>query len=248
MTIKSNRKPSLRMIMWRGVLVVSVLLVAGLLRLTALERYPIPVNHDELSNIYDGWSIAQTGADRSGRRWPILCYGFGPSDNRPALFAWLCAGVSWWTGFSVWGCRAISGVVGTATVALVGLWGLRVLGCRGAMLAMVLLAVSPWHVAYSRLSLEGTAVPGLFCVAIILLVRRAAFSGMTPPEFQQADRRVWGRYIEFCTQLNRYHFITRQEALQQWQASAQNKRWLLLDVARTFGYELGGPSSLTPER
>lgn len=159
----------------RGVILVSALmLLAGFLRLAGLERYPELVNEDELSNAYDGWSIAQTGADRSGRRYPILCRGWGPGDNRPALFAWLCAGVSAWTGFSMGACRAVSGVLGTVTVGLVGLWAYRRFGRWAGLVATAMLAVSPWHLLFSRLAHEGTALVGLFCILIVLLVGEAA--------------------------------------------------------------------------
>jgi len=149
------------------ILVGAVMGLAGFLRLACLNDYPRGVNHDELSNMYDGWSIARTGADRSGRYWPILCYGFGPCDNRPAMFAWLCAGVSRFTGFSVPACRGVS-------VALAGLWGWRLSGSGGAILSMLILAVSPWHVLYSRIAHEGMALTGMFSVAIVLSLRDAA--------------------------------------------------------------------------
>ena len=153
--------------------VVVILLLAAGLRLAGLDRYPMPVNWDELSNMYDGWSIAETGADRAGRKWPILCYGNGPRDNRPALMAWLCAVPSWFAGFTVAGCRGVAAVAGVAGVMLAGVWGRRVLGYRGALLTMLLLAVSPWHVVFSRSGHEGAALPGLFCVCIVLLLREA---------------------------------------------------------------------------
>jgi hypothetical protein len=151
----------------------AVLVLAAFLRFAALDQYPAPVNWDELSNMYDGWSIAETGADRAGRKWPILCYGNGPRDNRPALMAWLCAIPSWFVGFTVAGCRGVAAVLGVAGVLLVGVWGRRVLGDRGALLTMLLLAVSPWHVLFSRSGHEGAALPGFFCVCIVLLMREA---------------------------------------------------------------------------
>ncbi len=159
-----------------GILVVflCIIALAGMLRLLYLDAYPPPVNEDELSNIYDGWSIAETWADRSSRRFPILCKGWGPGDYRPSMFAWLCAGVSAWTGFSVIACRAVSGVLGTLTVGLAGLWGYRAFGHLGAMVFAALLTVSPWHLQFSRFAHEGTALPGIFVIAILLLLRRSA--------------------------------------------------------------------------
>ncbi len=123
--------------------------------------------------MYDGWSIAETGADRSGRRHPVLCYGNGPRDNRPALMAWLCAGVYELFGFSPVACRGVSGLAGVAAVVLLGWWAWGIVGRGGALVGMLLLAVSPWHVLFSREAHEGKALPGLFCVAIILTLRRA---------------------------------------------------------------------------
>jgi len=152
---------------------IAVLVLAAGLRLIALDRYPVLVNQDELSNMYDGWSIAETGADRSGRGHPILCYGGGPRDERPALMAWLCAGAYELFGFSPEACRGISGIVGVASIALAGWWAWSIAGRYGALIGMVLLSVSPWHVLFSREAHEGKALPGLFCVAIILTLRRA---------------------------------------------------------------------------
>ncbi len=163
-----------------------LVMIAAFVRLYALDRYPVPVNHDELSNVYDGWSIAETGADRSGRRWPIICYGFGPADNRPAMFAWLCAGVSKWTGLSVVGCRAVAGGLGVLSVILAAIWGRRVLGRHGALILTAMLAVDPWHVSFSRSALEGTVLPGLFTVLILLSFRAATMAAGTT-----ASRRLW---------------------------------------------------------
>ncbi len=159
---------------WRRAwLFVAVLVLAGVLRFTGLDDYPVPVNWDELSNMYDGWSIAETGADRAGDKWPIICYAGGPRDHRPALMAWLCAVPSWFAGFTVAGCRGVAALVGVVTVMLVGVWGRRVLGYRGALLTMLLLAVSPWHVLFSRSAVESAALPGFFCVCTVLLIREA---------------------------------------------------------------------------
>ncbi len=161
---------------WRWGFAAVVIVQAALLRFAWLERYPELVNEDELSNVYDGWSIAETGADRSGRRYPILCRGWGPGDNRPSMFAWFCAIPSRFVGFSVgWG-RAVSALFGIATVILVGVWGGRVFGYWGGLAAMLVLSVSPWHVLFSRLAHEGCALPGFFGVVIILTVRTAVLS------------------------------------------------------------------------
>lgn len=157
---------------WRWVLAVLVLL-AALVRLVALERAPLPVNQDELSNIYDATCLAETGADRWGTRHPVLLRGFGDLDYRPALQAWLTALPMKLGGFSVGLGRAVSGVLGTLTVLLVALVARPLLGPGGALLAGLLVALSPWHLLYSRLAHEGAALPPFFVALILWLWQRA---------------------------------------------------------------------------
>src|SRR5688500_602802 len=70
---------------WRLVALVLILAVGAWLRLYQLDQYPLGVHHDELSNMYDGWSIAETGADRFGSYLPIIERAYGENDYRPAM-------------------------------------------------------------------------------------------------------------------------------------------------------------------
>lgn len=157
---------------WRWAL-AAVVLLAALLRLVGLERAPLPVNQDELSNAYDAWCLAETGCDRWGRPHPVLLRGFGDLDYRPALQAWLTVLPVKVSGFSVGVARAVSGVVGTLTVLLVALGTRPLLGPGGALLAALATALSPWHLLYSRMAHEGGALPPLFVALALVLWQRA---------------------------------------------------------------------------
>jgi 4-amino-4-deoxy-L-arabinose transferase-like glycosyltransferase len=149
------------------------LLVGVLLRLLYLGDYPLPMHQDELSNAYDGYCIAETGADRFGSRFPFIVRGFGNLDYRPALQAWLGAASVRVLGFSVTAGRLPSALLGA--LALVLLWRyVETLAGRAAALAAVALgALSPWHVLYSRIAHEGTSLPPFFVIAGLLLWQRA---------------------------------------------------------------------------
>lgn len=154
--------------------VALALALAACLRFLALDRFPRPVNQDELSNLYDGWALATLGTDRHGAPWPFVLQGFGASDYRPALCAWLIAIPARWSGFSVAAGRAVSAVVGVASLLLAAAWAHRALG-RGAALAVIIVAsVTPWHLLYSRLAHEGAMLPACFFAAVLLSVRAAA--------------------------------------------------------------------------
>ena len=61
----------------RRALFVMLILCGAFLRLYQLDQYPLGVHQDELSNIYDGWSLATTGADRFGDMHPAVVRAFG---------------------------------------------------------------------------------------------------------------------------------------------------------------------------
>ncbi len=164
-------RPARRGAFW--LVAIALLLFSAVLRFAALDRFPLPINQDELSNIYDGWCLAEIGADRHGAPWPFVLRGFGATDYRPALCAWLNAIPGYLVGFSVAGGRAMSGVVGVVSIALAALWAYRSMGWRGAILAIVFLGVTPWHLLYSRMAHEGAILPAVFTIGIILALRAA---------------------------------------------------------------------------
>lgn len=149
------------------------ILAAVLLRFVALDRYPLPLHQDELSNIYDGYSIATTGADRAGARWPILLRAMGPGDYRPALYAYLAAGTTWAWGFSVWAGRIPAAVLGVLTVVLVFALGRRLMGKSGGLVALLFAAFSPILIQYGRQAHEGACLPPFFAILTVYLLYRA---------------------------------------------------------------------------
>ncbi len=148
----------------RRATVVSSLLAAAALRLVALDRYPTPLHQDELSDIYDGYSIATTGADRAGDAWPILLRGMGPGDYHPGLYAYLAAASTWFGGFSVWWGRLPAALAGIATVWFVYATARRLLGDAGGRLALAFITFSPIHIQYSRQAHQGACLVPLFVI------------------------------------------------------------------------------------
>ncbi len=160
-----------------ALVVTAAILAAVLLRFGALDRYPAPLHQDELSNIYDGYSLATTGADRAGVRWPILLRAMGPGDYRPALYAYLAAVTTGIGGFSTWAGRVPAAVVGVLTVVLVFLFARRLLGNTGGLLALLFATFSPILIQYGRQAHEGACLPPFFAILTVYLLYRA----MEPP-------------------------------------------------------------------
>jgi 4-amino-4-deoxy-L-arabinose transferase-like glycosyltransferase len=157
-----------------------LLLIGFSLRLFHLEHFPMGVNQDELSNIYDGYSIAETGADRWGQRFPVILRGFGDWDYRPPLYAWLSAGTIRVFGFSVASGRLVSALLGCVSLVLIYLVAKRVGGLVFAFFALLLATFSPWHILFSRIASEGTMLPPFFLISACYLWQRAKESSYKP--------------------------------------------------------------------
>ena len=157
-----------------------LLLIGAVLRLAFLDRYPLPIHQDELSNTYDGYSIAQTGADRFGSRLPFVVRGFGEPDYRPALQAWLDAGAVGLLGFSTAAGRLPSALLGVVALLLLYAYVRALAGRAAALVAVALAAFSPWHVLFSRMAHEGTSLPPFFVIASLLLWQRAVIRRYAP--------------------------------------------------------------------
>jgi len=148
-------------------LVITVLGFAAFLRVAALDRYPLPIHQDELSDIYDGYCLATTGADRSGTSWPVLIRGMGPGDYHPGMYAYLAAATTYFSGFSVAAGRLPAAVAGILTVFLVYLTALRLVGRTGAVVALVFGAFSPILIQYSRQAHQGVCLVPLLVILIV---------------------------------------------------------------------------------
>ena len=138
------------------------------------------VNQDELSNIYDGYAIAQTGADRWGLHFPTILRGFGRLDYRPPMYAWLSAATIQLLGFSVSSGRLVSAVLGCASLVLGFLVARRLGGQLFAYFALLLAVLSPWHILFSRTASEGAMLPPFFLISACYLWQRAKAADYKP--------------------------------------------------------------------
>lgn len=143
--------------------------IAFFLRIYNLEKYPSQLHVDEISNIYDGYSIAETGADRWGVKYPVILRAYGESDNRPPMYSWLSAGSIKLFGYSVFAGRLPSVIFGMVSLFLLFVTARKIGGSLFAYLALLLMSLSPWHIIMSRLALEAGALTPFFMILTIYL-------------------------------------------------------------------------------
>src|SRR5271156_255672 len=134
------------------VALVILLVAASIPRVVALGRVPLGLNQDEACNGYDAYSLLQTGRDQAGNRLPITIQAF--NDYRMPLFDYSLVPVLGVFGLDAASVRFGAALWGIADLVALALLGWLMFGMRGAVLAVVLTALSPWHLPLSRFGHE----------------------------------------------------------------------------------------------
>ncbi|MBN1889214.1 MAG: glycosyltransferase family 39 protein [Thermoflexales bacterium] len=149
---------------WCGI--IAILCLATALRFADLERVPAALNVDEALNGYEAYSLLKTGRDEWGTPWPVLIRGFN-DYRRPAIVYTAIPFVAM-LGLSTFSIRATAATWGILTVLLTYCLARDMVNKQAGLLAALMLAVSPWHVHFSRSGREAataifTIVLGLWC-------------------------------------------------------------------------------------
>lgn len=140
--------------MKRFIVLLCIVFVASILRFWQLGGVPASPDWDEVSLGYNAYSILRTGRDEFGTYLPLTFRSF--DDYKPPMYVYLTVPSVYVFGLSVWAVRLPSAIFGV--LAVVGTYYLvRELfkaSSRVALLSAALLAISPWHIQFSRVAFE----------------------------------------------------------------------------------------------
>lgn len=137
------------------VILVLIVLIASFLRLYKLESVPVSMFGDEMDVGYQAYSILKTGKDYYGNIMPLHFHSL--AEWRTPLYLYSVVPAVAIFGISPLGVRlpaAIFGILGIA--AFYFLVHEISKSRRLAVIASFLLAISPWHIQYSRAGFEVT--------------------------------------------------------------------------------------------
>lgn len=134
-------------------LLLGIVLLAAILRLWGLGSIPPSPDWDESALGYNAYSILQTGKDEYGEPFPFILRSFG--DYKPALYTYLIIPSVAVFGLDIFAVRLPSALFGILTVLAV-FFLVRELSKRNnlALISSFLLAISPWHIQFSRVAFE----------------------------------------------------------------------------------------------
>lgn len=156
------------------ILFLLVVVLAFLLRFYQLGKVPISLNIDEVVIGYDAYSIINTARDQYGKFLPIVFRSH--DDYKPPVLIYLVAPSVAFFGLTDFAVRFPSASLGTLAVILVYLVSKRLFyqkqPLKVALIAALLLAISPWHLQFTRTAFE-VGMQSFFTLAGLLFFLKA---------------------------------------------------------------------------
>ncbi len=130
-----------------------------MLRFYKLSDFPIQLSHDEMTQLYDGISIAQTGKDIYGNFLPFIFTSIG--DFKPPFYTYITSIFYMIFGGGEGTIRLPGAIFGILMIPAVYIFSLRLLKNNNiALIAAFFTSVAPFEIFFSRKSFENGA--GIF--------------------------------------------------------------------------------------
>lgn len=132
---------------------IAILTVAAVLRLYQLGQNPPSLDWDETAHGYNAYSILKTGRDEYGYKFPLYFRSF--DDYKPPIYTYLVVPSVAVFGLNDFAVRLPSAILGVLAVLFTYKMAYELFGKKElALLAALFLAISPWHLQFSRVAFE----------------------------------------------------------------------------------------------
>ena len=177
----------------KKILLIIIILLSAFLRLWNLSVFPSGLNADEAAIGYNVYSLIETGKDEHGQPWPVHFKSF--ADYKPGLYFYLVLPFVKILGLNVWAVRLPSAILGILSVYLIYLLVKKLFGNEDlGLLSAFFLAVSSWHLHFSRGGWESNAANFFILLGVWLFLK-----GL--------DKKVWflPSILAFVCSLYTYH-------------------------------------------
>lgn len=141
--IFKNSKGNLKV----GLILTLIIILAVFLRIINLNDNPPALYGDELTMVYDSYSLLKTGHDQVGNLFPLT---FSMGAGRPAGYVYSSIPFVAAFGPSSLGVRLLSVLSGLGIILLVFYLGRKLISENVGLIAAMLMAISPWDISLSR--------------------------------------------------------------------------------------------------
>jgi len=164
----------------KNFLIFLIFFLASILRVYKIAEYPAGLNADEAAIGYNAYCLIQTGKDEFGHSWPIAFRSF--NDWKPGLYFYLVLPFVKIFGVNELAVRLPSAIIGALTVLIVYFLVKELFSKEnkfsifnfqfsiGEIVALIL-AISPWHLHFSRGGWETNAATFLITAGVYFFIK-----------------------------------------------------------------------------
>lgn len=154
----------------KRITLIAIICLAAFLRLWQLGSVPPSPDWDETALGYNAYSILKTGRDEYGTPFPLSLRSF--DDYKPPLYMYLTVPSVALFGLETWAVRLPSAIMGILAVLGTFILVFELTKSKQiALLASFLLAISPWHIQFSRIAFEANIGVTINIWAIAMFLR-----------------------------------------------------------------------------
>src|SRR3989344_928385 len=162
---------------------LAILILAFVLRVPFLDKFPAGLNADEAAIGYNAYSLIKTGHDEHGVAWPLVFRSF--DDYKPAVYFYLVLPFVYFMGLSVWAVLLPGSLLSVLSIYYVYLLTNKLFPSVSfrakrseveesfniGHLAALMIAVSPWHLHFSRGGWEANAASVFMLIGLYFLIK-----------------------------------------------------------------------------
>jgi 4-amino-4-deoxy-L-arabinose transferase-like glycosyltransferase len=165
---------------------IITLILAAVLRLAYLGQVPAGISPDEVSQGYTAYSLLKTGADEWGVKWPLTSFRSFVDYKAPLQTYLMIPSIAIF-GLNEFAVRLPSAIFGILAIYVIYLLTTHFFNKKIGLLAAFILAISPWHIQFSRTALEVNLSSLLFPLGLYLFLK-----GLKKPKLLIYSSLVWG--------------------------------------------------------
>lgn len=217
------------------ILLIIITLLGGYLRFFDIGNIPAGLNVDEVAIGYDAYSILKTGRDMSGTYMPVSFQSLG--DYKAPLYIYLSSIIIAIFGLSEFSVRFISALFGTLAIPIIFFLTNNIFkNNKISIYSALFLAISPWHIFYSRIVSESQVAMVLVTFGFLALIK-----------FRNG-RMFWGYISVFSLVSSMYAYHSERLFLPVffliW--AFINKNWLTANKKKIIMVILSGAVLVSP--
>jgi 4-amino-4-deoxy-L-arabinose transferase-like glycosyltransferase len=139
----------LKRIPYSNYILLAILILGFVIRVYKIDS--LPLYGDELTIVYDSYSVLKTGVDQTGEFLPLT---FKMGAGRPAGYVYGSIPFVYLFGPSVWGVRGLSLASGMGIIILMYFLGKKMFNEKVGLMSSLLASASLWNIYLSRAGFE----------------------------------------------------------------------------------------------